>query len=77
MKRFLSCVLSLAALVVHAFRWLASLVIAPVAMALPKAGVVVERPRILLIAARAFVARWLMRRERARIETQWRMCPSA
>ncbi len=55
--------------------WLVSVVFAPVQMSQPPAGQVVDRPRVLLVAARAFVAR-LAQRMRPRVTPGWRLCPS-
>lgn len=56
--------------------WLVAFVLAPTQMTQPPAGQLVQRePAVLLVAARAFVAR-LLRRETPHIEAGWRMCPS-
>lgn len=44
-------------------------------LAQPKAGTVLHRSTVTLVAAKAYVARWL-RRDPPRMEAQWRMCPS-
>lgn len=55
--------------------WALQLVLAPVALAQPRAGQLPAPPVVQLVAARAYLLRWL-RRQVPLVQTRWRMCPS-
>jgi hypothetical protein len=56
--------------------WVVRVAMAPIAMCSARAGVLAQKPALVLIAARSFFARWV-RRAQPRLEAQWRLCSSA
>lgn len=54
--------------------WLCA-VLVPVQLAQPRAGQLPAPPVVQLVAARAYLMRWL-RRQVPLVQTRWRMCPS-
>lgn len=54
--------------------WL-SAVLVPKHLAHPRAGQLPAPPVVQLVAARAYLLRWL-RRQVPLVQTRWRMCPS-